>query len=114
MIRTLVTQLEALPLPIADLAQSLLGDEVRGLTARTSLDLEQLVDISRRLSPEWFARVLSVWTGVNRTFCVALLDADVAAEVKRELAGLRPIPPKLVEAMKAEVLALAIPRKEAA
>lgn len=113
-VRGLIAELEALPFHAAELAETLLADEVLGLTARTSLDLEQLVDLSKRLPPAWFARVLSVWAGVDRNFCLALLDDSVAVEVKRELARMGALSPKLVDALKAEAMAMASPAKEAA
>ena len=113
-IRSLIKELERLPLPVGELAQELLADEVRGLTARTSPDLEQLVALAERLPPAWFARVLSVWTGVDRTFCLAMLEDAQRVAVQQELARLSTLPPRLVEALKAEAMALAGQRAEAA
>lgn len=103
----LIRQLEALPFPVEALADDLLADEVRGLTARTSLELEQLVDLSRRVPAAWFARILSVWTGMDRNFCLAVLDAKVGTDVRRELAVMPELPSRLVEAIKAEAVAMA-------
>jgi hypothetical protein len=112
-IQTLIAELEALSLPIAELAEELLVDEVRGLTARTSLDLDQLIGLSQRLPPIWFARVLSVWTGVDREFCLAILDRSVAIEVRRELERVGRLPPKLVDALRAETAALVVVKEAA-
>lgn len=112
-IRRLIAELENLPWPVAELAETLLSDEMRGLTARTSLDLDQLVALSKALPPAWFARVLSVWAGVDRAFCLALLDDAASTEVRGELERMAPLPPKLIEALKAEAMVLAS-RKEAA
>lgn len=106
-IRQLLAQLDKLPFAVDTLADDLLAEEVRGLTARTSLELEQLVALSRDLSPSWFARVLSVWTGVDRNFCLAMLEREIAIEVGRELAAMTTMPPKLVEAIKIEAAASA-------
>jgi hypothetical protein len=105
-IRALVTELEALPFPVAELAESLLADEVMGLTGQTSPGLEDLVALSRRLSPAWFARVLSVWGGVDHAFCLAMLDDRIAADVRREGAAVSAMPPKLADAMRAEAMRL--------
>lgn len=105
-IRALMHDLRQSRLPVAELADALLGDEMRGLTARTSLDVDQLVALSTTLSPAWFARVLAVWTGVDRTFCLALLDHRVAAPVREELDRLGKLPPKLLDALRAESLQL--------
>ena len=112
-IRRLIAELEAMPWPVAELADALLAEEVRGLTARTSLELEELVGLSRRMSPTWFARVLVAWPGIDRNFCISLLDAPVAAEVKRELAGMGPLSSKVADAIKSEVVAM-LAAKEAA
>lgn len=116
MVRALVSELESMPFPVEALADELLADEVRGLTARTSLELEQLVELSRQLPSAWFARVLSVWTGMDRNFCLAVLDVDVGAKVRHELELMPGLPTKLVEAIKAEAAAMATasPAREAA
>ena len=113
-IRNLIRELERLPVPVGELAQELLADEVRGLTARTSPDLEQLVALADHLPPAWFARVLTVWTGVDRNFCLAMLDDAQRVAVQQELARLSTLPPRLVEALKAEAMALAERQAEAA
>lgn len=113
-IRGLIAELQALKLPLATLADELLADEVRGLTERTSIGLEQLVELSRRLPSPWFSRVLSVWTGIDRGFCVAMLDRDTAARVTDELEKLGPLPAKLVHALRAEAASLAPAAKAAA
>jgi hypothetical protein len=106
-IRALVAELDRMPFPVGEVAAEVLADEVRGLTATTSLDLDQLLALSGRLSPIWFARVLAVWPNVDRAFCLSLLDAPTAAAVKRELATLPVLPARLTEALRAEVAVLA-------
>lgn len=113
-IRALVAELEALPLPVAELAESLLADEVVGLTGQTTPDLDQLVALSRQLSPAWFARVLAVWGGVDRAFCIAMLDEKTATAVRREGGEPNTLPPRLADAMRAEAMALTRQRAEAA
>lgn len=107
-VRLLLRQLEALPLPIAELAPEVLADEIRGLTSETSLGLDELMRLSDRLAPAWFARVLTVWPNVNPAFCLSTLDTARAAAVRRELALLPALPPRLVEAVQAEAAALAV------
>lgn len=98
-INGLLRDLRRSRLPIGELAIDLLGSELHGLTESTSPGLDELVQLSRQLSPEWYARVLQAWTGVDRKFCLALLDADVAAATRKELARLPVMPPKLLEAI---------------
>jgi len=106
-IRAALTQLLAMPAPIADIAQALLADELTGLTSNTSLDLDQLIELSDDLSVAWFARVLAACTGVNRSFCISLLERTHADAVSRELDAMPALPPRLELALKAESLALA-------
>ena len=113
-IRALLMELERLPYAAGELAETLLADEVRGLTESMSLGVGELVALSRRLPPPWFARVLSVWTGIDRGFCLALLDDAVAMDARRELERLPTLPPKLVDALQAEAAALAAAQREAA
>lgn len=113
-IRGLMKELERLPFPVGDLGEQLLADEVRGLTASTSLELDALVALSGQLPSVWFARVLSSWTGVDRNFCLSLLESAASVEVRQELARVESLPAKLVEAIRAETTILASRRKEAA
>lgn len=113
-IRDLLTELERLPYSAGALAEALLSDELRGLTESTSPGVDELVALSHRLPPPWFARVLSVWSGIDRGFCLALLDDAVGVEVRRELKHLPVLPPKLVQALQAEAAALASAQREAA
>ena len=95
------------------LAEAGLGDSLLGLTPGTSLDVEDLVGLSRILPPGWFARVLVVWAGVDPGFCLALLDDKVAAAVRPELQRHAQLPPKLAEAFRAEAAALVHARRAA-
>lgn len=106
-VKSLLNELESLAFDVAGLAAEVLGDEVRGLTTTTTIDLSQLVALSDRLSPPWFARVVAVWPNLDRNFCLSMLEAPVAAGVKRELTALGTLPPRLAEALKSEALTLA-------
>lgn len=69
-IKRLVGELQALRLPIAELAQALLADEVVGLTSETSLDVEQLMGLAAHLPDAWYARVLAAWgSWIDRSAC---------------------------------------------
>ncbi len=108
-IRGLRDQLERLGVPLADVAQTLLADEVAGLTSGTSLDVQQLMGLADRLPDVWYARVLTAWGEVDRSFCVSLLERPRAANVARELAAVPQLPPRLAQALKAEAVYLASP-----
>jgi hypothetical protein len=103
-----------MPIPVSDLAGELLGQKASDLTASTSLDLHQLILLSTQLSPAWYARVLSVWTGIDRSFCLDLLDKEFAEQVRSELTLIEALPTRLADALKAEVMTLVSPEKKAA
>lgn len=106
-VRPLLAQLLAMPFAIEELSTTLLADEVVGLTAATSLDVDQLLDLSGQLPPAWFARVLAAWTGIDRSFCVSLLDGEYGRMVADELQPMPALPPRLGTALKAEAIAMA-------
>jgi hypothetical protein len=109
-IRKLVAELETTGLPIGELAHELLAHEVRGLTASTSLDLDQLIRLSEQLPPVWFAHMLSVWTNVDRDFCLAMLDRDIAIAVRRELDTISRLPLKLADSLRTQAVLLVTER----
>jgi len=111
-IRRLLNALLAMPIDVAELAPSLLADEVEA-EGVASVGIDELMELSARLSPPWFARVLAAWTGVDRTFCLSLLDPGCAAAVARELQALDGLPPRLAAALKAQAMAF-IPDRTAA
>lgn len=113
-LRGLIDELNRARLPAAELAEAALADEVRGLTASTSLTVEQLLQLASVLPPAWFARVLAAWNGVDPGFCLALLDERRAGAVREELKRLQRLPARLLEALREESAALAERRDEAA
>ncbi len=106
-LRLLIAELRAFNVPLDDLAQELLAAEVSGLTEETSPAIDQIMALAKALPRPWFARALVAWGGVNRTFILELLDAPVAAEVRREIDRIGKLPPKLAEAVRSEAMALA-------
>lgn len=87
--------------------ERVLADDLRGLTAETTLDVEQMMHLAGKLSPEWYARVLVAAGPVDREFMLALLDDGYARRVRAELAGLVALPPVLAQAVLAEAMRLA-------
>jgi len=112
-IRGLLAQLLTMPVPITEFAHTLLADEVTGLTSDTTLELDRLIELSEHLPAPWFARVLGAWTGVDRSFCLSLLDRSRGPAVARELQDLPALPPRLAMALKAEAVTLASRRRAA-
>jgi hypothetical protein len=105
-IRALLGELDAMPIPATDLVGDVLADEVRGLTATTSLGVDELARLARAMDATWFARVLVAWPSVNRAFCISMLDSPTATLVRGELARLPALPPRLAVALQAEAAAL--------
>jgi hypothetical protein len=103
-IRALMLELDAMQLPLAELANELLATEVRGLTASTSLELDQLISLSERLPPVWFAHVLAAWPNVDRNFCLATLDRSIAVSVRQELERIAMLPANLADALRAQAI----------
>jgi hypothetical protein len=82
-----------------ELVAEVLGDELRGLTARTAMSVETLLEISRALPSDWTARVFAANSALDSRFLVALLDGAQARQVAREMQAVPTLPPKLREAL---------------
>jgi hypothetical protein len=87
--------------------ERVLADDLRGLTAETTLDVEQMMRLAGQLPPEWYARVLAAAGPVDHEFMLALLDAGYARRVRAEMAGAKALPPVLAQALLAEAMQLA-------
>lgn len=105
-IRTLIRQLRSHSGWGPNVAEELLADEVIGLSPAKSLNQDQLLSLSKQLPASWFARLISVWPGVDKSFLLSLLDKPRQMEVRTELAHLDPIPAKLKEALRGEAMRL--------
>lgn len=86
--------------------ESVLAEELRGLTADTTLCIEALLDLSRRLPPGWYARVVAAAGPVDHEFLLALLDSAYAHRVREELRAQPTLPPALASAVLAEAMSL--------
>lgn len=104
-IRGLDGRLRRLGWPARALAEELLGDDLRAVTAPSAPTVERIVALSDALSPVWFARVLCAWPNLDRKFCIALLDPALADAVRRELARIGTLPDRIAQAIAAEVVA---------
>ena len=83
-----------------------LADELRGLTADTSLSVEALLQLAKQLPPDWTARLFAANAALDARFMLALLDAPMGTRVGKHLAEV----PKLPERLREAVLAEAQPR----
>lgn len=106
-VKRLVSALQALRLPIAELGRELLADDVVGLTSETSLDVDQLMALAAQLPDAWYARVMAAWGELDRSFCVSLLERSRSTAVARELGMVSSLPPRLAQALKAEAMQMA-------
>ena len=113
-IERLVAQLERLPFDVASLASAVLEDELRDLSKRPPLGVNELVQLSRRLPSPWFARTLSACTGTDSAFLLALLDGPVAAQTRADLQDAPKLPAKLADAIRTEAASLLPPPRQAA
>lgn len=84
-----------------------LADELRGLTADTTLSVEALMELAHRLPPAWYARVIAAAGPVDHEFLLALLDTRYAIRVREELRTMPPMPPTLARVVLAEAMAAA-------
>lgn len=112
-IRAHGAHLRRLRFPLTELRDELLSDELRGSTTPAAPTLERIVALSRKLPPAWFARVIGAWPNLDRNFCVALLDAPIAAEVRRELVRVESLSKPVAEAVAAEVVGMRLSCEEA-
>ena len=90
-----------------DAVEQALSEDLRGLTASTTLDLDSLLALSRRLPADWYARVVAAAGPVDRQFLLALLEDGYAARVREELRTGPALPPALARALLVEAMSLA-------
>lgn len=106
-LHALIDELLAMNVCLDGVAQELLAEEVCGLTEATSLGIDEILTLSKRLPRAWFARMLTVWGGLDRNFVLALLEDAVAAEVRAELERIGKLPAKMADALRSEAMVLA-------
>ncbi len=106
-LRKIIRELQRMGWASPDLAEAVLSEDIRGLTARTSLGVEQLLALSKSLSPAWFARVLMASGPIDREFMLALLDENYAGSVRMQMSGMPALPARVQEALLSQSLALA-------
>lgn len=105
-LRGMVDELASRGWNVRSLVEQVLADELRGLTADTTLGIEALLELSRRLPPGWYARVVAAAGPVDHEFLLALLDAAYARDVRDALRAQPTLPPALASAVLAEAMIL--------
>ncbi len=105
-LRKIIRELQRMGWAVPDLAETVLSEDIRGLTARTSLGVEQLLALSKNLSPAWFTRVLMASGPIDREFMLALLDESYADSVRVQMRSVPALPARVQEALLSQSLAL--------
>lgn len=104
-LKPLIAQVTAHGWHDAELVGRALAEEIRGLTAQTSLSIDALLALAKVMPPDWTARLFVANAALDSRFMVALLDAPVAKRVQEHLSQVQRLPDKLREALLAEAQA---------
>lgn len=105
MIKPLVAQVIANGWHDSELVGRALAEEIRGLTAQTSLSIDALLALAKAMPPDWTARLFAANAALDSRFMVALLDAPLAKRVQEELTKVPRLPDRLKDAILAEAQA---------
>jgi hypothetical protein len=104
-IKPLVAQVIANGWHDAELVGRALAEEIRGLTAQTSLSVDALLALAKVLPPDWTARLFAANAALDSRFMLALLDAPLAKRVQEQLSRVQRLPERLKDALLAEAQA---------
>lgn len=101
-IRGLLREMTAMPWPVAELASDVLSECDQGAAQAQTSILESFIELSSKMPPAWFARLLDASPDIDRTSCFARLESVASSEVQREHARIGVMPAKLAAAIAAE------------
>lgn len=101
-IKPLITQIVANGWNDDEVIGKVLADEIRGLTAHSSLSVEVIIALASALPDDWTARLFVANSAVDPKFLLALLDNPHAKRVQLEVAKVQRLPEKLKEALLSE------------
>ena len=104
-IKPLVAQVIANGWHDAELVGRALAEEIRGLTAQTSLSIDALLALAKVMPADWTARLFAGNSALDSKFMLALLDAPVAKRVQESLLQVPRLPDKFKDALLAEAQA---------
>lgn len=82
-----------------------LAEDIRGLTAQTSLSIDGLLELVKSLPPDMTARLFAANVAMDAKFMLALLDAPSAKAVQLQLSRVPVLPTRLKDALLAEAQA---------
>lgn len=101
-ITPLVAQVVAKGWHHAEIAGRALASEIRGLTAETSLSIDDFLALTKVLPADWTARLFAASAAIDMKFLLSLLDLPVAKRVHAHLGQVQRMPARLKEALLAE------------
>ena len=91
-----------------EIATRALASEIRGLTAGSSLSVEDFLALTKVLPADWTARLFAASAAIDTKFLLSLLDLPVARRVRGHLGEVARMPERLRDALLAEAAELAV------
>lgn len=91
-----------------EIAGRALASEIHGLTAESSLSIDDFLALTKVLPADWTARLFSASAAIDMKFLLSLLDLPVARQVRIHLGQVQRLPDRLKEALLAEAADSAI------
>jgi hypothetical protein len=91
-----------------EIATRALASEIRGLTAGSSLSIDDFLALTKALPADWTARLFAASAAIDTKFLLSLLDLQVAKRVRVHLEEVRRMPERLKDALLAEAAELAV------
>ena len=101
-IRPLIEQVVAKSWHHGEVAGRALASEIRGLTAGSSLSIDDFLALTKVLPADWTARLFAASAAIDMKFLLSLLDLPVAKRVRAHLGEVQRMPVRLKEALLAE------------
>jgi hypothetical protein len=107
-IKPLIEQVIAKGWHQSEIAGRALASEIRGLTAETSLSIDDFLTLTKTLPADWTARLFAASAAIDMKFLLSLLDLPVAKRVRAHLSEVQRMPSRLKEALLAEAAESAV------
>ena len=101
-LKPLIAQIVANGWNDEEIIGKVLADEIRGLTAHSSLSVDVIIALATALPDDWTARLFVANSAVDPKFLLALLDNPHAKRVQFAVAMVPRLPEKLKEALLSE------------
>lgn len=105
LLKPLIAQVTANGWHEAELVGRALAEEIRGLTAQSSLSIDALLALAKVLPADWTARLFAANAALDSRFMLALLDAPLNRRVQEHLQQVQRLPERLRDALLAEAQA---------